>query len=193
MKLCAFDGCGKKSFCKGFCGGHYRQHANGEMLRPLQVQYHGLTEIARFLMRVEKRGKDECWPWTGSRQERWHGQWRNAAGEIEPTHRAAWRLFVGEIPEGMHVLHRCDNPICVNPAHFFLGTQSDNAKDMWAKKRARPQTSRGEKHGMSKLTAEMVVEIRQSTLSGAEVARKFGVSQTTVSGIRLRKAWNHIV
>ena len=192
MKLCSFDGCGKKAICHGFCAGHNRQSNAGEVLRPLQLQYHGFSEIKRFLMRVDKRGNTECWPWTGSRQLKWHGQWRNSSGAIESTHRAAWRLFVGPITEGMHVLHRCDNPICLNPSHLFLGTGADNARDMWAKNRAKPGVSIGEKHGMSKLTADIVREIRDSPLMGTELAKKFGVTPTTISEIRKRKTWNHI-
>lgn len=192
MKLCKFEGCGKKAFCHGFCAGHNRQHVAGEVVRPLQVQHHGLTEVARFLKRVEKLGKDECWNWQGSRQAKWHGQWRNSSGAIEPTHRAAWRLFVGVIPDGLHILHRCDNPICTNPSHLFLGTQSDNMKDMWLKRRGRPGVSLGVKHGMSKLTPDQVADIRYSGSPGSELAKKYSISQTTVCDIRKRRSWNHI-
>lgn len=193
MKICQFEGCGKQAICKGLCAAHYQQQRAGKPLTPLQVQYHGYSEVKRFLMRVEKGEKHECWPWTGSRMnENWHGQWRNQAGEIEPTHRATWRLFCGEIPEGMHVLHKCDNPICVNPDHLFLGTRSDNAKDMWAKKRARPKAQHGEGHGCSKLTDEDVRRIRESSTSGVELAEQYGVGKTTISSIRLRKTWRHI-
>jgi hypothetical protein len=125
-------------------------------------------------------------------KENWHGQWRNATGAIEPTHRAAYRLFVGPLPSGMHVLHKCDNPICVNPGHLFLGTQADNAKDMWQKRRGRPGVSRGEDHGCAKLTAESVLQIRDSTESDVALAEKYKVSRTTIHEIRKRISWNHI-
>lgn len=193
MKLCSFEGCGKKSICKGLCAAHYQQQRQGKALTPLQVQYHGFTEEKRFLMRVIKGAPSECWPWTGSRmKENWHGQWRNATGAIEPTHRAAYRLFVGPLPSGMHVLHKCDNPICVNPGHLFLGTQADNAKDMWQKRRGRPGVSRGEDHGCAKLTAESVLQIRDSTESDVALAEKYKVSRTTIHEIRKRISWNHI-
>lgn len=192
MNICKFEGCGKKAICHGFCAGHNRQYKSGETLRPLQVQYHGLPESIRFLKRVDKRGRDECWNWQGSRKANWHGQWRNASGEIELAHRASWRLFVGYIPDGLSILHRCDNPICTNPAHLFLGTQTDNMMDMWAKKRGRPGVSIGQKHGMSKLTAEQVTDIRYSGLTGSELAKKHNITQTTVCDIRKRRSWNHI-
>lgn len=169
------------------------QQAQGVELHPLQEQFHGLTEESRFLKRVNVKGKDDCWEWTGSRNNKeWHGQWRNKAGEIELTHRASWRLFKSKIPGGMFVLHKCDNPVCVNPNHLFLGTQSDNCRDMWSKGRANPKQLQGEKHGMSKLTAEAVREIRDSSISGVELARKFGITPTTVCDVRKRRIWKHI-
>jgi hypothetical protein len=190
---CSFDGCSKKAIAKGLCAGHYRQQREGETLRPLQVQHHGLSEYQRFLKHVNVKGPRECWEWTASRmREGWHGQFVSAAGRPELAHRAAWRLMKGEIPGGMFVLHQCDNPACCNPSHLFLGTQSDNLRDMWGKGRAKPGTSLGEKHGMSKLTAEIVNEIRASTESGVSLAKKYGLSKTTISEVRLRQTWKHI-
>lgn len=193
MGVCYFEGCTGKVRANGLCASHNNQLYKGKPLKALQTQYHGLTEEARFLKRVIVKNNDECWEWTGSRnQKEWHGQWRNKAGEIELTHRASWRLFKSEIPGGLCVLHRCDNPICVNPTHLFLGTQSDNSNDMWQKGRARPATSLGEKHGMSKLNVNAVLEIRSSQLSGVELAKKFGITPTTVCDVRKRRIWKHV-
>ena len=190
---CSFRGCEKDAFCKGFCRGHYRQHKAGEVLRTLQIQYHGLNEYQRFMKRVVVSGPDECWNWTGSQNNsHWHGQWRNSAGEVELTHRAAWRLMKGDIPKDGCILHRCDNPLCVNTKHLFLGSQSDNAADMWKKGRARPGKSVGEKHGMSKLNESVVRQIRASDETGAALAVRFGVSQTTICDIRKRRIWKHL-
>ena len=193
MGICSFDGCGRKVRANGFCNRHNMQHLAGEELKPLQVQHHGLTEESRFMKWVAVKDKKECWEWLGSRHKTvWHGQWRNKAGQIELTHRASWRMFKSEIPAGMFVLHKCDNPACVNPQHLFLGTQSDNLKDMWNKGRAKPQTSKGAKHGMSKLTEMAVLDIRDSKLSGVELARKYEVSPTTICDVRKRRIWDHI-
>jgi hypothetical protein len=190
QKLCSFDGCDKAAICKGLCPAHYQQQRHGKELKPLQVQYHGYSETTRFLKRVDMRGKNECWEWLASRNTG-YGQW-HANGTMELTHRASYRLFVGPVPEGMFVCHKCDNPICVNPDHLFLGTQTDNMRDMWAKKRERPGRPKGEQHGMAKLTADIVKQIRESQDTGLAAAARFGVSHTTVSDIRLRKIWKHV-
>jgi hypothetical protein len=193
MALCSFKDCGRRLKSKGLCSGHYAQQARGERLRPLQLQYHGFTESKRFLQRIKKGRASECWEWTGARMNAaWHGQWRSSEGKHELAHRAAWRLFVGPIPDGLQVLHRCDNPVCVNPSHLFLGTQADNCRDMWAKNRANPQTLRGEKHGMSKLNAPLVREIRSSVETARAIAARLGISPTTVYDVRNRKLWKHI-
>ena len=191
MSNCSFDGCEKSAFCKGLCAAHYQQQRAGKSLKPLQVQHHGLSEEARFMRWVKKGKRDECWPWIGSLNNG-YGQWRNVAGGVELSHRASWRMFVGPIPEGKSMLHRCDNPICVNPSHLFAGTTADNVADMWAKNRANPGTSRGEKHGNAKLTSEQVKEIRASAEPGAVLAERYGISRTTISDIRRRRIWNHI-
>jgi hypothetical protein len=191
---CSFQGCKKEAKAVGLCPGHRRQQKAGEPLRTLQVQYHGLNEYQRLFKRIVVGKRDECWPWTGSvMKEGWHGQWRTASGEIEPTHRAAWRLMKGEIPEGLCVLHKCDNPICLNPLHLFLGTQSDNALDMWEKRRARPGVSKGEQHGCAKITVDIVREIRESKESGVALAARFGLATTTICDVRKRRTWKHIV
>ncbi len=193
MPACSFHGCAKPAISKGLCAGHYRQQRRGEILRPLQTQHHGLSEYARFMRWVEVAKPTECWQWKGSRKSGgWHGQFRAADGGNELAHRVAWRLLKGEIPQGMFVLHRCDNPACCNPSHLFLGNQSDNARDMWEKRRARPGVSIGENHGMSKLTADAVREIRGSAESGVALAAKFHVSPVTIGEIRKRKTWKHI-
>ncbi len=193
MGTCQFEGCGRKVRANGLCNRHNMQRLAGEELRPLQVQHHGLTEEQRFLKWVAVKGRDDCWKWIGSQhQVGWHGQWRSKAGKIELAHRAAWRLFKSEIPGGLFVLHKCDNPLCVNPTHLFLGTQTDNMSDMHGKKRGRQGVSLGEKHGRSKLTTAAVIEIRTSNLSGTELAKKFGVTPTTVCDVRKRRIWNHI-
>ncbi len=101
------------------------------------------------------------------------------------AHRAAWEIVNGKIPDGLHVLHKCDNRRCVNVDHLFLGTHDDNMADCVAKGRH----SRGESHYAVKLSTEQVRLIRERYAIGGisqyALAREFGVTQTTIGHIVL--------
>jgi DNA-binding CsgD family transcriptional regulator len=136
----------------------------------------------RFWSRVHKnRG---CWIWSGSRNRRGYGTINYDGNRPALTHRVAWELTNGPIPEGMHVLHRCDNPACVRIDHLFLGTDLDNVRDMDRKGRRVNANQR--------LSPEQVDEIRQmlGVASQRSIAEKFGVDQSTISRLvtRLRRA-----
>lgn len=91
--------------------------------------------VERFWKKVAPGSVDVCWVWLGSRNRGGYGQIRGDNGDVERAHRVAWRLSSAVIPAGLHVLHRCDNPGCVNPNHLFLGTNDDNIADMVTKNR----------------------------------------------------------
>ena len=111
------------------------------------------------------------------------------------AHRAAWELANGPVPNGMSVLHRCDNPPCVRPEHLFVGTQKDNVRDMIEKGRRatlESTTHFGSDVGTSKLTVDEVVEIRRLYASGMRqipLGKMFGVHQNSISRIVNRKSW----
>ena len=92
------------------------------------------TDQDRFWSKVE-RG-DGCWHWRGAAERSGYGSFR-FRGRAQRAHRVSWVLTNGTIAEGMHVLHRCDNPACVRPDHLFLGTHQDNMDDKSAKGRCR--------------------------------------------------------
>jgi hypothetical protein len=131
-----------------------------------------------------------CWLWTGGCNACGYGIVRYR-GLQRLAHRAAWEICYGPIPDGMGVLHRCDCPPCINPAHLFLGTQADNVADMERKKRSNHPHSQN--HGRAKFTAEEVKEIRASPLSSGKLAKKFWVSKTAIRYIRQKDTWRGVV
>jgi hypothetical protein len=151
------------------------------------------TAEARFWRKVDVRGPDECWEWTGSRLPFGYGQIVARYGHPSiKTHRFAYELANGPIPDGLKVLHRCDNPPCCNPAHLFLGTLLDNRRDCLAKGRE----ARGECHPHSRLRESDVRRMRQQCKDEHQTARqlaeKYGVSKSTVSKVLSRRSWKHI-
>lgn len=144
--------------------------------------------IARFWSKVDKSG--DCWEWAAGRGSFGYGRFR-ALGKTDYAHRVSYGLEYGEIPDGMCVLHKCDNPPCVNPAHIFLGTKADNMADRDAKGR----NVKGGNHGQSKLTEEDIPRIRDMLRMGctqADIAGWFGVHQVTISKINTGYKWSHV-
>ena len=138
-----------------------------------------------------KKSKD-CWWWTGTKDKAGYGGLGVGAGMVR-AHRLSWCLHNGSIPDGIHVLHKCDNPPCVRPDHLFLGTQADNIKDMLKKGRWKPKL--GENHPSSKLKVKDVYKIRQLHVDGIkrdEIAERFNIAISTVEGIIYRTRWRHI-
>lgn len=126
-----------------------------------------------------------CWPWQASTDRRGYGRF-GLDGATPQAHRVAWELSNGPIPTGMWVLHRCDNPQCVNPAHLWLGTHEDNMRDMASKGRGRQNHPVGAAAYHAKLQPDQVREIRRLRAAGElqrDVARRFGVSRSTVQDI----------
>ena len=141
-------------------------------------------QIDRFSEKVDKRGHEECWEWTGAKGPEGYG--RLGVDDVTmPAHRLSWQFFFGDIPKGLQVLHKCDNPSCVNPYHLFLGTQSDNIRDAYRKGRGSSQ----------KLSIEKVDQIRvlylTTTLSQYALAEMFDVDQSNISLICSGKTYGY--
>jgi HNH endonuclease len=151
-----------------------------------------LTTREKFLAKVCPDAASGCWLWRGLVRPDGYGATR-FEGREQGAHRVAWQLFRGEIAKGIVVCHKCDVRACVNPEHLFLGTAAENVQDMAQKGRS----PRGEKHGSAKLTAEQVSRIKtmlaEDRLYMSEIAREFGVSQTTIGAIKRGKTWKTVV
>jgi HNH endonuclease len=147
-----------------------------------------LPEIMRILRNTSVY--DVCWQWLAAHNETGYGRLGRIEELPEGAHRRAYLAFIGTIPEGLHVLHRCDNRGCVNPAHLFLGSHQDNMRDMKIKGRAGRVC--GESHGTHKLTTAQVRMIRTSPRSNSDLARELGVSSVRVGQIRRGKGWTHV-
>lgn len=138
-------------------------------------------------------GPDACWPWTRSCVRAGYGQLWIGDRKLA-SHRVAFKLANGEIPDGSDVLHSCDNPPCCNPRHLFEGDAGVNLRDAIAKGRHRPPdpVSRpGEAHPMAKLSTADVAEIRRvgGSVSQRALGRRFGVGQTQISRILNGSRW----
>ena len=113
-------------------------------------------------------------------------------GRMQKAHRVAWRLYCGDIPDGMCVCHRCDVPLCVNPAHLFLGTQQENIADMVNKGRQQRVPRPGAKNTQAKITERDVREIRAQFAAGQPVntiCATYRLSETQVRRIGHRQRW----
>jgi hypothetical protein len=145
------------------------------------MAHHSASFADRFAAKV-RRAPNGCLEWTGARSVHGYGRinrgGRGAGVELAP--RAAWIIANGPIPDGLSVLHRCDNPPCCDVSHLFLGTAEDNCRDMMAKGRGRGQVQGGAHHPSARLTDQQVAEMRAAAptiRNYAELGRRYGVSK----------------
>jgi hypothetical protein len=150
---------------------------------------------ARFWNKVSQT--DGCWNWTGAKDGAGYGMLSLFGRGRAPakSHRISWVMSHGEIPIGMEVCHKCDNPACVRPDHLFLGSHAQNMTDaklkgrMSVKSKGKPY----ENNNSAKLNAAQVEEIRglNGGITQAAIGARYGVHRTTVSNILRNKNWNY--
>lgn len=170
-------------------------------MRALRIRMARLKEDhgpdVQFWSMVDIRADNDCWEWCGTRSSLGYGHLTRKKG-TRKAHRIAYEIAVGPIPVGMVICHRCDNPACCNPSHLWAGSQSENMKDCWIKGRmaapvATSETAlRGSRCVHAKLSDEDVRKIYASTENEKVIAKKFGVSKTTVHNIKVGRTWSHL-
>lgn len=145
-----------------------------------------LTAKQRFEAKIKKT--EDCWEWTAARDKDGYGFFSKEGKQLK-AHRAAWEFERGAIPDGIQVLHKCDNPKCVRVDHLFLGTNIDNVKDR-TQKRRQPE---GEKHSDAKVTLKQVQEMRRIGKIGTykTIANKYGISIAQTAKILNRQSWKN--
>jgi hypothetical protein len=147
------------------------------------------SDVARFWAKVSKRGPDECWPWTAFISPDGYGKFNYPGCQL--AHRFSYELENGPIPDGLQVLHRCDNRPCVNPRHLFLGTLEINMEDRNEKGRQ----ARGSSHASAILSEADIPVIRSALCAGAKsahLAASFNVDPATIRDIKSGRTWRHV-
>lgn len=142
----------------------------------------------KFVLKSEK-----CWLWTGSKTKKGGYGQISIKGKPFRANRFSWIIHYGEIPKGLMICHKCDNPSCVHPEHLFLGNQITNMRDMISKNRQ--NIARGCRKPACKLDEEKIKTIRslyQNPFCARELADKFNVSKQNILDIVKRKAWKHV-
>lgn len=197
MKSCTFPGCpnvGK--ITDGLCASHYmRRWRYGDPATIRGTRLKGSPD-ERFLARLNLQGPTPthapalgpCHEWTGARVGKGYGRIRMHGKSVQ-THVYGWTRIHGPVSPGQFVCHRCDNPSCCNPAHLYVGSLQDNARD--AKERG--LVPRGSQKWNVKLTEWDVRDIREMYpecgLSQREIAEGYGVSTGAIAGVCRRKTW----
>jgi len=187
VKQCKIEGCELKVHGLKLCNLHYKRfkkygdpHTSNANIRKYP------TLKYRFIGSFIKKSDKECWPWIEAVSHGYGAMcWE---GKRYSSSRYSYEHYIGPISKGMNVCHACDNPLCVNPNHLFLGTHKDNMDDKIYKKRH----NHGNTHGMNKINSSIVSIIRlkiESGITGRAIAREYGLTESCISKIKNFKLW----
>ena len=174
-----------------------RRQAADNCLPPNQNDIRSIEMASRdsLLQRFEEKYIVEpnsgCWLWTAATLFHGYGAIR-IDGQTKRAHRVSYELFNGPIPEGMHILHKCDTPCCVRPDHLKVGDHKENMHDMIAKGRDKHEGLLGARNGSAKLTESSAMYAYQSKKSVNELADELGVSDVAIRKVKRRHTWRHI-
>jgi len=179
MKKCKVEKCNNQSHSKGYCPKHYgrfKKHGDAEAIHRLQH----LSPDERFWMKVQKGSSDECWNWKESNRKGYGCLWVNR--KYVSAHRFSWLIHHGLIENGLEVLHKCDNTLCVNPAHLFLGTTLDNTKDRVLKGRSAKGSKTNSRGTLCEKDVLIIKNLLQNTKQSI-VAHHLNIKPSTISRI----------
>lgn len=197
-RICDVQDCLRPHNARGYCFGHYerwKKLGHPDVARPLNTKVSPTASLHdRIARRIDKGlSSEQCWEWRGAlggKKSNGIGYGKfTVRGKQYDAHRVAWELHHERaIPVGMHILHACDNPLCVNPRHIEIGSNADNVADMVSKRR---QTY-GERNPQAILTDKAVREIRSSCASLTELANKYCVTTSTIRKVKSWRSWKHV-
>lgn len=169
--------CGKPSVARHLCRSHYNEAWRNKELS----QHSGVTVYESFDAKVKKT--NGCWLWTGTKNGDGYGIVLIDGKSIR-AHRFSYERFVGKIPTGKIIMHKCDTPACVNPKHLQVGTKAENNADTANKRRH----NYGLDHWNGRLSAQDIDAIRQSNEVHRILAKRYGVNQSHISRIKSGEA-----
>ena len=185
QETCDVPGCERRKAAQGYCLMHYRRWAKNADLAKPNIRLTSHEEMFDYWMSRTPRPSKRCWNWKGPQQG------RTGYGVIVvkkrriAAHRFAYERAHGDIPDGAMVCHRCDNPLCVNPAHLYAGSPAENAHEAVFK---------GRFH--ASLTPAQVNVLRKATtgqkLTQREWGEAFGVTQGAISRALSRDTWRRV-
>lgn len=195
-ETCSVPRCNKPVRQREWCQAHYNRWwrhgdplAGGASPRPAHLSTD--SEIFAHFMPGNPPAEG-CWDWLGAVNDSGYGYWENRTADMRHVraHRVSYQIFKGDLPpDKPYVLHSCDRPICVQPAHLEPGTQPENIRQMVERRRS----TYGERNPNAKLTDENILQIRGSDLCQRELADMFGVRRSTINDIRNGKSWQHLL
>lgn len=170
--------CNGPAVVRGLCRRHYKRLmrlGSTEVKRPCLH----LPVEKKFWRYVNRGTADKCWEWKAFRDKDGYGKMRVGRSN-KGAHIVSWNIHFGEIAKGLFVLHKCNNPSCVNPSHLKLGDHDANMCDRLDS----GHYARGEKHPGAKITDEVVCRIRSAQGTYKELAARFGISESQVGNIK---------
>lgn len=187
-KICSVDGCELPLRYTGYCNAHYlrlRRRGTLDLTRKLLTE----NDQSLFWSHVDKPDADACWNWQLAKDKDGYGVSKFNGKKIA-AHRLSFYFATGKLSE-LWILHKCDNPSCVNPKHLYEGTNRENVRD----RTERNPYQLGENNNRAKLTADKVRQARLLHQEGcrfSDLARQFGVVKGVIRAAILRETWRHV-